>query len=712
MLLACLGLATTAISKAQAPPGGKEPLIDPASLSQAFETIASQESGDFGIYCSVQETGEEAGYQQDKPFVAASCYKLFLVMYVYESAAAGQVDLDQVIVYSSSDTTDGTGAIQFMPVGTPFTVRQLCKYAITHSDNIAARMLRRTFGYEAYRDYAGSLGCPVSSVPDGRNYTTARELGVVLRRIVDFAAGNSLGQEVIQFLKDDIYRSRIPAGVPSGVPVGNKVGDYEGYANDAAIIFTEDTPYFLVVLSSGAAGDTCHILASRYTYSYVSSRLCTGGHCLAGITSPARQWYFAEGYTGDGFQTWLCLQNPGTTTATVQVEYFTQEAGALPPRSVDVPPASRLTLFVNTHAGAGLQLATRLTVTAGPDIVAERPMYFRYRDTWTGGHVAAGTTAPTASCYFAEGYTGPGFEEWITVFNPSDTTADLDFHFQTQEQGELVREGYSVAPGSRASFNVNELAGADLQLSLALQASAPIVAERSMYFDYVGGGQHDWTGGHCVAGSSSLVNRCYFAEGTTREGFDEWLTLQNPSTEPITITATYYFTSGSLPSVTRDYVVEQGKRRTVYVPGEVGAGLDVSVMLSSPTPFAAERPIYFYYQGYGAYWSGGHCVAGVPAPANDAYFAEGYTGPGFQEWLCLFNPGDEAASLEITYQVQGSGALPPRTVDVAPRSRLTLRVNDHAGSGLQLSTRVKVVTGPPVLAERPIYFNYSGFITP
>lgn len=43
-----------------------------------------------------------------------------------------------------------------------------------------------------------------------------------------------------------------------------------------------------------------------------------------------------------------------------------------------------------------------------------------------------------------------------------------------------------MAPGSRASFCVNELAGADLQLSLALKASVPIVAERSMYFDYSG----------------------------------------------------------------------------------------------------------------------------------------------------------------------------------------------------------------------------------
>ncbi len=710
VVIACLTLCVQLPAIAQA--AEKMPLIDSASLSRQFEQIAGEESGDFGIYCLVPETGEEACHQADKPFVAASCYKVFLVMYIYEEAAAGRADLDQVLVYTSSDKTDGTGAIQFMPVGTAFTVRQLCRLAITHSDNVAARMLRRTFGYETYRDYAASLGCPVSGVPDGRNYTTARELGMVMKRVLDFAATNPLGQEVIQALKDDIYRTRIPAGVPSGVPVGNKVGDNGGFMNDAAIVFTEDAPYILVVLSNGAAGDQGHVRASATAYNHISSRLCTGGHCLAGLTAPAGDWYFAEGYTGDGFDTWLCLQNPGTATANIQVEYFTQEKGALTPRSYAVPPSSRLTIPVNDDAGPGYQIATRVRVTSGPDVVAERPMYFRYNGLWSGGHVTAGVPAPSTGWYFAEGYTGPGFEEWITVFNPGDTDASLIFRFQTQELGELTKEGSVVAARSRASFFVNDLAGTDLQLSLALEASDPVVAERSMYFDYAGRSGRAWAGGHCVAGTTSLANRYYFAEGTTRDGFDEWLSLQNPSDSPMDVTATYCFTSGSLTPLKRSYKVEAGKRLTIYVPDEVGSGLDVSVELESEKPFAAERPIYFFYNGYGAYWSGGHCVAGVSAPSDAIYFAEGYTGYGFQEWLCLFNPGDAASSVEIDYQVQGEGALAPRVVEVPPHSRLTLRVNDHAGSGLQLSTCLKVVSGPAVLAERPMYFNYSGFIVP
>ncbi|MHB8781552.1 MAG: hypothetical protein ACYC55_09240, partial [Candidatus Geothermincolia bacterium] len=85
----------------------------------------------------------------------------------------------------------------------------------------------------------------------------------------------------------------------------------------------------------------------------------------------------------------LCLQNPGDAPAVVQVDYFTQEAGVLAARTVEVLARSRLTLRVNEHAGSGYQLSTRLRVTSGPPIVAERPMYFLY-GTWDGGHCVTG----------------------------------------------------------------------------------------------------------------------------------------------------------------------------------------------------------------------------------------------------------------------------------------------------------------------------------
>jgi hypothetical protein len=112
------------------------------------------------------------------------------------------------------------------------------------------------------------------------------------------------------------------------------------------------------------------------------------------------------------------------------------------------------------------------------------------------------------------------------------------------------------------------------------------------------------------------------------------------------------------------------------------------------------------YFSYGNGWDGGHCLVGASAEATRWFFAEGYTGPGFDEWLCLWNPGTRAASVKVSYLTQEAGALAARTVDVPAGTRLTIKVNDHAGDGYQLSTLLQSSSG--FVAERPMYFNYYG----
>ena len=415
--------------------------------------------------------------------------------------------------------------------------------------------------------------------------------------------------------------------------------------------------------------------------------------------APASSFYFAEGYTGDGFTEYLCIGNPGSSVAHVTVTYIFAD-GSEKRQDVTVPGASRGTVNVNSVVGAGREVSAR--VTSDVPVAVERPMYFNYKG-MTGGHVTAGAASAGKAWYFAEGYTGDGFDDYVCVLNPGGEAAALTFRFQTEERGLLVKSGLSVPARSRSTFKVNDVLGAGYQCSLELDSSSPVVAERPMYFSYSGKGKHAWDGGHCVVGATDLGTRFLFAEGTTRPGFEEYLTLQNPGSARIEVAAAYDFAACQGARVEKTYAVEPGHRRTVYVPGEVGAGKDVSVGLTSASPFLAERPMYF---SYGNGWDGGHCLVGASAEATRWFFAEGYTGPGFDEWLCLWNPGTRAASVKVSYLTQEAGALAARTVDVPAGTRLTIKVNDHAGDGYQLSTLLQSSSG--FVAERPMYFNYYG----
>lgn len=124
--------------------------------------------------------------------------------------------------------------------------------------------------------------------------------------------------------------------------------------------------------------------AAHLTRGYVLVQLeegvmpMTGGHCVVGGTAPARTWYFAEGYTGEGFDEYLTLMNPNSSPAAVTLTYYLASGGPVS-KSVSVPAQSRYTVAVHeTAEGVGRGQAVSTKVESSQPIVAERPMYFRY----------------------------------------------------------------------------------------------------------------------------------------------------------------------------------------------------------------------------------------------------------------------------------------------------------------------------------------------
>jgi hypothetical protein len=94
-----------------------------------------------------------------------------------------------------------------------------------------------------------------------------------------------------------------------------------------------------------------------------------------GATSPSEQWYFAEGCTRPGFDAWLCVMNPQTETALLDISFLTP-GGEEAHLSDPLPPLSRYT--VNVAEVVGEEKDVSLVVESDRPVVAERPMYFGY----------------------------------------------------------------------------------------------------------------------------------------------------------------------------------------------------------------------------------------------------------------------------------------------------------------------------------------------
>lgn len=426
------------------------------------------------------------------------------------------------------------------------------------------------------------------------------------------------------------------------------------------------------------------------------------GTCGEASADGSTAWYFAEGYTGPGFREWLCLFNPQESWADLDLHILYNQGPSLV-EEIALPPRSRVTFDINALAGTDAEIS--LYLESSERVVAERPMYFTYRGAWKGCTVSSRAEALSDVWYFAEGCTRQGFETWLLLANPRETSVRATVRL-ILEDGTVTPVVVSLPPRSRRTVFVNDEVGSGRDVSARVEADAPICAERVMYFDYHGG----WPGGHASSGLSQPRNIYLFAEGYTGAGFEEWLTLYAPresgGADGTDVTLNCLFQGGEEQSL--KVHLDPDRRHTLFINQLAGEGKDVSLELSADEPFLAERPMYFSYTGFGAPgWTGGHCVIGSTGTAGEWFFAEGYTGGGFQEWLCLQNPGDEVAAVQIDYFTQEEGHLAPRVVDVPARTRLNVRVNDNAGPGYQLSCRVRVLLGSEIVVERPMYFSYG-----
>lgn len=250
------------------------------------------------------------------------------------------------------------------------------------------------------------------------------------------------------------------------------------------------------------------IVAERSMYFDSDGR--GGGSCAPPIDSLSQQWYFAEGYTGGNFDTWLLVMNPDDTQAAKVTSTFMLPGGATKEYKIEVPPRSRGTIHIDAVPGLEFtDVSTR--IDSSIPVAAERAMYFDYYN-WRGGHDSPGATALSGKWYFAEGCTSASFDTWMLLQNPGDADAHVKLTFMLEDGSSRSRE-ITVVPHSRNTVKVNEVDGmAAASFSTYVDSDVPVTAERSMYFSY-----RTRDGGSNSFGVAAPSKTWFFAEGYTGE---------------------------------------------------------------------------------------------------------------------------------------------------------------------------------------------------
>ena len=257
------------------------------------------------------------------------------------------------------------------------------------------------------------------------------------------------------------------------------------------------------------------------------------GHSSVGVTAPAKRWYLAEGSSKWGFETWLLIQNPGTSDAHVNVTYMIEGKAPVVKAKV-VKAGARASYSMETDIGQAD--ASIMVESTDQPVIPERAMY-RYNR--REGHDSIGTTTPAKDFYLAEGTTDWGFTTYVLVQNPNNQAANVTITYMTPT-GAVAQPAFQMEPNSRKTINVNSVV-AKKDLSIKVSGSLPIIAERAMYW---GAGSAMGEACHDSIGMAAPHMTFYMPDGETYNGTETWTLVQNPNNSAVNIEITYLGTGG------------------------------------------------------------------------------------------------------------------------------------------------------------------------
>ena len=200
--------------------------------------------------------------------------KVPVLIEVYRQAAAGRFSLDDSLRVENDFTSivdgspfrigDDSDDALYEHTGHALPIRDLAERMITVSSNLATNLIIELVQADSVQRTMEHMGTRTMRVLRGvedikaferglNNTATASDLAVLLDAIRSNEAVSRAASEAMRdILLEQEFNKMIPAGLPGTARVAHKTGWITGIVHDAAIVYPENAPpYVLVILTEG-----------------------------------------------------------------------------------------------------------------------------------------------------------------------------------------------------------------------------------------------------------------------------------------------------------------------------------------------------------------------------------------------------------------------------------------------------------------------------
>jgi len=237
-------------------------------LETRVEETASRLDGVMGVAILDLTDGRILLHNADRVFPAASSIKLAILLELYRqdqearAGAQGKARLDDIYTFDPKDLVEDSQIMAGLTAGmTRITNRDLAQFMVAVSDNAAANILYDRVGKDNVNAMLHSLGLSKTMLRrkmmdtaaarrGDENIATPQEMVRLLEAIHKEKVLNK--QSTTEFMKQlsTLKQSYIPRYLPDSVQVANKPGELEGVRTDSGIVFAQNRPFAISVMTA------------------------------------------------------------------------------------------------------------------------------------------------------------------------------------------------------------------------------------------------------------------------------------------------------------------------------------------------------------------------------------------------------------------------------------------------------------------------------
>jgi len=237
-------------------------------LATRVEEIAAKLDGVMGVAILDLTDGRMLLQNADRVFPAASSIKLAILLELYRqdqearAGAKGKARLDDIYTFDPKDLVEDSRIMAGLTAGvTRVSNRDLAQFMVAVSDNAATNVLIDRVGMQNVNATMRSLGLTktllrrkmmdtAAARRGDENVATPQEMIRLLEAIFKEKALNK--QPAAEFIKQlsTVKDSYIPRSLPENVQVANKPGELEAVRNDSGIVYAQNRPFAISVMTA------------------------------------------------------------------------------------------------------------------------------------------------------------------------------------------------------------------------------------------------------------------------------------------------------------------------------------------------------------------------------------------------------------------------------------------------------------------------------